>query len=72
MTETSKWNPIKSLVYGALAGVSLTILSGITGEHIGSNSSEVMGSLLGASIGGAALFGIVAVIRNALTGTTKL
>ena len=63
-SSRSRWNPLKAAGIGAAVGV---LYLAVTGD-IGSSSDEILGSIIGGAFGGAFMFGIVAVIRNALTG----
>jgi len=51
-------------MYGAIVGALFTLVDALGGEHIGSNAAEVIGSITGGMGGGAAMFGLVAVVRN--------
>tara|TARA_B110001469_G_scaffold87408_1_gene82923 strand:+ start:676 stop:864 length:189 start_codon:yes stop_codon:yes gene_type:complete len=61
--KNQKWNVIRSTATGAVVGAIFTLMNG----DIGNLPSEQAGSLFGGTAGGAFMFGIVAVIRNALT-----
>jgi len=64
MTSTKQWNAVRALMYGAIVGALFTLVDAFGGEHIGSNAEEVIGSITGGMLGGAAMFGLVAVVRN--------
>ena len=61
--KNQRWNVIRLTGIGAVAGCVFTLISG----DLGTTPSELAGSLLGGATAGAFMFGIVAVIRNALT-----
>lgn len=60
-----KWDVKKVMLIGV--GVSPLFLIGsslLNGEQLPTNPSELIGLVLGGMIGGALLFGLIAVIRN--------
>lgn len=64
MLKTNKWNAVKALLYGVCYGIGLIAFKDFQGDDIGRGFTEIGARYIGGAIGGAALFGFVAVIRN--------
>lgn len=61
----SKWNVAKVALWGALASPPLLAARlAATGDPLPSDTSQLIGFLIGGVIAGAILFAVMAVIRN--------
>lgn len=63
---SNRWNVMKAIVWGFFLGPALSLLQVLLGnaEPPPETYGEWAGTLIGGAIGGAALFGMVAGIRN--------
>lgn len=68
--QNHKWNPIKAAAIGVVVsplGLMAQMLMGNTAvPNPADNAGYYVGLIVGGMIGGALLFGLVAVLRNAL------
>ncbi|MGB1215046.1 MAG: hypothetical protein ACPG4X_16890 [Pikeienuella sp.] len=60
----SKWNLIKVMQIGAIAGFVYAAASSLMNGTFGSPVAGFVGYLIGSAIGGALLFGVVGFVRN--------
>lgn len=62
----NKWNVLKVMMIGVICSPIMLIGSSLLrGEAIPTQPAELVGLIIGGMVGGALLFGIVALIRNA-------
>ncbi len=63
--KSDKWNISKALVLGAAIGFAYTTVSQVTQGLSVANIGELIGLAIGGATGGALLFGVVTLVRNA-------
>lgn len=64
MQKPEKWKMEKALCWGFVIGAVYIVALAFLGEDMGDTWDALLASTLGGAIGGAALFGVVAMIRN--------